>query len=103
MAVEIERIHEEEDDTLGHKKLALLLDTSKNRVLRVMKKYGIKPRKRSRKYQYGGRSDIVFNNAANDLDIQLNAVGIVFSDIFEFKLADETRIRGCFALKKGTR
>ena len=40
LAVEIERIHEEEDDTLGHKKLAPLLHTGKNRVLRVMKKYG---------------------------------------------------------------
>lgn len=68
-----------------------------------MRKYGIKPRKRSKKYQYAGKSDIVFDNLANDLEIQLTAVGIVFSDIFEFKLADGTRIRGCFALKKETR
>ena len=103
LAVEIERIHEEEDDTLGHKKLAPLLGTGKNRVLRIMKKYGIKPRKRQKKYHYPGRSDIVFDNLANDPEEQLKAVGIIFSDIFEFKLADGTRIRGCFALKKETR
>lgn len=60
LVVEIERIHEEDDDTLGHKKLAPLLHTGKNRVLRVMKKYGIKPRKRKNKYYYGGKSDKVF-------------------------------------------
>jgi Transposase and inactivated derivatives len=101
--VEIERIWEEEDDTLGHKKLAPLLGTGKNRVLRVMKKYGIKPRKRDKKYHYPGRSDVVFDNLANNPEIQLDAVGIIFSDIFEFKLSDGTRIRGCFALKKESR
>lgn len=103
LSVAIEKIHEEEDDTLGHKKLAPLLGTGKNRVLRVMKKYGIKPRKRDKKYYYPGKSDTVFDNLANDASVQLTAVGIVFSDIFEFKLADGTRIRGCFALKKNTR
>lgn len=103
LSVAIERIHDEEDDTLGHKKLAPLLHTGKNRVLRVMKKYGIRPRKRSKKYYYPGKSETVFNNLANDSEVQLNAVGIVFSDIFEFKLADGTRVRGCFALKKETR
>lgn len=103
LAVEIERIHEEDDDTLGHKKLASLLGAGKNRVLRVMKKYGIKPRKRSKKYQYAGKSDRVFDNLANDLVIQLEVPEIVFSDIFEFKLADGTRVRGCFALRKTTR
>lgn len=103
LSVEIERIHEEDDDTLGHKKLAPLLQTGKNRVLRVMKKYGIKPRKRKNKYYYAGKSDKVFDNLANDVEIQVTAIGIIFSDIFKFKLADETRVRGCFALRKDTR
>lgn len=103
LSVAIEKIHEDEDDTLGHKKLAPLLHTGKNRVLRVMKKYGIRPRKRSKKYHYPGRSETVFDNLANDPEVKLNAIGIVFSDIFEFKLADNTRVRGCFALKKETR
>lgn len=100
---EIERIHAEEDDTLGHKKLAPLLGVGKNRVLRIMKKYGIKPRKRSKKYHYPGKSDRVFENLANDPEMQLRAIGIIFSDIFEFMLSDGTRVRGCFALKKETR
>ncbi len=103
LAVEIERIHEEEDDTLGHKKLAPLLKTGKNRTLRVMKKYGITARKRDKKYHYPGRADTIFENLANDPMVALSTVGIVFSDIFEFKLVDGTRIRGCFALKKQTR
>jgi putative transposase len=103
LSVAIEKIHEEEDDTLGHKKLAPLLKTGKNRILRVMKKYAIVPRKQSKKYHYPGKSDMIFDNLANDPEMKLNAIGIVFSDIFEFKLADETRIRGCFALKKETR
>lgn len=68
-----------------------------------MKKYGIRPRKRKRKYDYPGKSDTVFDNLANDPEVKLNAVGIIFSDIFEFKLSDGTKIRGCFALKKATR
>ena len=68
-----------------------------------MKKYGIKPRKRDKKYHYPGKSDVVFDNLANDVEVQLKVVGIIFSDIFEFKLADGTRVRGCFALKKDTR
>lgn len=103
LSVEIERIHEEDDDTLGHKKLAKILNTGKNRVLRVMKKYGIKPRKRSKKYYYPGKSEIIFDNLANDALVQLSQINIVFSDIFEFKLTDGSRIRGCFALRKDTR
>jgi putative transposase len=103
LSVRIEKIHTDEDDTLGHKKLAPLLHTGKNRVLRVMKKYGIHPRRRAKKYDYPGKSDITYANLANDPEVQLSAVGIIFSDIFEFRLADGTKIRGCFALKKETR
>ncbi len=103
MSVAIEKIYEDDDDTLGHKKLAPLLKTGKNRVLRVMKKYGITPRKRSKKYDYPGKSDVTFDNLANDTLVQLAAINIVFSDIFEFKLTDGSKIRGCFALRKDTR
>ena len=68
-----------------------------------MKKYGIRSRRRKKKYDYPGKSDITFANLANDSEVKLSAVGIIFSDIFEFKLADATKIRGCFALKKETR
>ena len=40
VATAIEEWHEE-DDTMGHRKLAALLKMGKNRVKRVMKKYGI--------------------------------------------------------------
>lgn len=103
LSVEIEKIHEEDDDTLGHKKLAPLLHTGKNRVLRVMKKYDITPRRVKAKYNYPGKSDNVFENLATNPTVKIGGINIIFSDIFEFKLADGSRIRGCFALKKETR
>jgi putative transposase len=39
VAVAIEQWHEQ-DDTMGHRKLAALLKMGENRVKRVMKKYG---------------------------------------------------------------
>src|SRR3989338_1060212 len=68
-----------------------------------MKKYRIKPRKRTKRYHYPGKSDVIFNNLANDVFVQLAQINIVFSDIFEFQLLDGSRIRGCFALRKDTR
>ena len=103
VSVAIETIHQSQDDTLGHKKLAALLGTSKNRVLRIMKKYGITARRRGKRYQYPGKSDVIFNNLANNTLVQISEVPIVFSDIFEFKLGDGSRVRGCFALLKKSR
>ena len=103
LAVAIEKLHEDVDDTLGHKKLSVLLHTGKNRVRRVMKKYGIKARKHSKKYRYPGKSEVVFDNLANDTAIKIQSIDIVFSDILELKLVDGSRVRGCFALLKDTR
>jgi len=36
-------LHQDIDDTLGHKKLAPLLNVNKKRIHRVMKKYGMLP------------------------------------------------------------
>jgi len=99
----METLHEVEDDTLGHRKLASLLKTGKNRVRRIMKKYDIRARRPTKKYSYPGKSDLVHDNLANDPIVQLVACMIVFSDIFELKLADGSRLRGCFALRKDTR
>ncbi|GHO76903.1 hypothetical protein KSD_46740 [Ktedonobacter sp. SOSP1-85] len=44
LAVRIEALHEV-DDTMGHRKLAVMLATGKNRVKRVMRKYGIAARR----------------------------------------------------------
>jgi putative transposase len=106
LAVEIERYHNEVDDTLGHRKLAVLLKTGKNRVKRVMGKYGITARVRSTKYHYAGKALETVPNRLRQLNQgkeELSFGSIIFSDMFEFKLSDETRIRGCFALLKETR
>lgn len=69
-----------------------------------MNKYGIKPRKRSNKYRYHGKTTIAQPNLANQEEVRESLdQGIVFSDIFEFKLMDGCIIRGCFALLKQTR
>lgn len=102
IANEIENWYEI-DDTLGHKKLAKLIGISKDRIRRVMKKYGIQARRRKKKYRYPGKSDRLFLNLANNEEEQKNYEDIIFSDIFEFKLADGSVVRGCFALRKSTR
>jgi len=103
LSVKIEQIHKDEDDTLGHKKIGSMLGIGKNKARRVMKKYGIEPRKRRKKYFYRGKSDKTFENLANEPEIILSDYPIVFSDIFEFALSDQTKVRGCFALHKQTR
>ena len=97
-------MHDDIDDTLGHKKLAPLLGTNKKRVLRVMNKYGIKARRRSKKYHYHGKTTIAQPHRANEPDMKESFdLGIVFSDMFEFRLLDGSILRGCFALLKQTR
>lgn len=104
LATQISKIHDEIDDTLGHKKLAPLLAVNKKRIHRVMKKYGIKPRKRSKRYHYHGKATTAQPNIANQPEIRESFdQGIVFSDIFEFALIDGSKLRGCFALMKQTR
>ncbi len=48
LAVRIEQAHEK-DDTMGHRKLARLLGTGKNRVMCVMRAYGIAARRKRKK------------------------------------------------------
>jgi hypothetical protein len=52
-----------------------------------MSKYGIKTRRKKKKYKYPGKADRVFKNLANESKIKKNRE-IIFSDIFEIKLAD---------------
>ena len=104
VAVEISTWHET-DDTLGHRKLAVLLKVGKNRVKRVMKKYGIAARRKRKKYIYPGKASSIVPNLLRETKNQEMQEGqeIVFSDIFEVSLADRTKVRGCFALWKRTR
>jgi putative transposase len=101
VAVAIEQLHEQ-DDTLGHRKLAVLLQMGKNRIKRVMHKYGIAARRKRKRYLYRGLAATIAPNLVRaEADISLSEV--IFSDIFEVKLADRTRVRGCFALRQRTR
>jgi putative transposase len=107
VAIAIETWHEQ-DDTLGHRKLAILLKMGKNRVKRVMRKYGMAARRKRKKYVYPGKaSSIVPNLLREPKDQELHEKQemqeVVFSDIFEVSLADRTKVRGCFALWKRTR
>lgn len=79
VAVAIEKWHEI-DDTLGHRKLAALLQMSPNRVRRVMHKYGIAARRKRKKYVYPGRASQIAPNLVRELDPQ-SLAEIVFSDI----------------------
>jgi putative transposase len=92
---------QEHDDTLGHRKLAVLLGIGKNRAKRVMHKYGIRVRRHRKKYIYPGRATTIAPNLVRMRD-EADA-DILFSDIFEVRLADGSRVRGCFALRKQTR
>ena len=48
LALRIEAAHEQ-DETMGHRKLAVLWGTGKNRIRRVMHKYGITVRRKRQK------------------------------------------------------
>jgi len=103
LAVQIDDIHKNHDDTLGHRKLAPLLKCGKEKIRRVMRKYDVHARRKKKKYVYPGKSDKIFDNLANTVIVKLSELNIIYSDIFEFKLADGSRVRGCFTLKKSTR
>ena len=104
LANKITTIYDELDDTLGHKSLAPLVEANKKRVLRVMKKYGIVARKRSKRYHYHGKATTMQPNIANQPGIRESFdQGVVYSDIFEFALIDGSKLRGCFALLRQTR
>ena len=105
VASRIRELHDVYDDTLGHRKLAVLLGMNRKKVLRVMRQYGIQARRRKQRYAYGGKADMTHTNLIRDL-IKADKVGtiagseaqIIFSDIFEFRLADSSKVRGCFVL-----
>lgn len=99
---QIEEWHRE-DNTLGHKKIGPLVGVGKNRAKRIMRKYGIEARRAKKKYKHPGASHKKHPNLANDQEEAEKYDDVIFSDIFEFKLADRSIVRGCFALRKSTR
>jgi putative transposase len=80
VATAIEQWHEQ-DDTMGHRKLAALLKTGKNRVKRVMKKYGIAARRKKKRYVYPGKASSIVPNALRDPQTPAETE-VMFSDIF---------------------
>jgi putative transposase len=97
VAVAIESWYEK-DDTMDHRKLAALLKMGKNRVKRVMKKYGIAARRKRKKYVYPGKASNIVPNVlreTKDQDMQ-EQQEVIFSGMFEVSLADKTKVRGCF-------
>lgn len=87
---------------MGHRKLAALLKMGKNRVKRVMQKYGLAARRKKKRYVYPGKASEVVPNMLRDPQTPAETE-VMFSDIFEVQLADRTKVRGCFALWKRTR
>jgi putative transposase len=102
LAMRIVAAHEK-DDTMGHRKLAAFLGTGKNRVRRVMRKYGIAARRKRKKYVYPAKATEIAPNKLREDAFEWLQNEVVFSDILEVKLADGTRVRGCFALRHRTR
>lgn len=90
------------DDTLGCRKLAKLLNTSKSRVFRVMLKYSIFPRRITPKYNYHGRGKDVTDNLLLNKE-NLESYSILVSDIFQFRLVGGKWIYCCFIIRKETR
>src|SRR5207248_9576614 len=67
VAIAIEAQYER-DDTLGHRKLAVLLQMGKNRVKRVMRKYGITARRQKKRYVYPGKAAHLATHSALESD-----------------------------------
>jgi transposase-like protein len=84
VAVAIAQWHEQ-DDTMGHRKLAVLLKMGKNRVKRVMKKYGIAACRKKKHYVYPDKTNNLVPNRLRDEQTPSDAE-IVFSEIIEVHL-----------------
>lgn len=91
----------EEDDTLGSKKLAVLMSRSRGSVSRVMIKYGIYPRRKRPAHKYPGKADNIVNNKLLTQDYENYEV--LFTDIFQFRLYDGSWLYCCFVIRKKTR
>jgi putative transposase len=60
-------------------------------------------RRKRRKYVYPGKAAQIAPNKLREEEIDVTSMEVVFSDIFEVKLADGSPVRGCFALRHRTR
>lgn len=115
LAERIAAIYEQDDDTLGAKKLAKLLSADTNelvnhkRVARVMAVSGIRPRPKTKAaWVRPGKTSVTFVNLPYVLEhfgpywLGLEKPELIRSDIFEFRLADSSKVYGCFAIREQT-
>lgn len=70
----------EKDDTMGHRKLVALLGTGKNRVKRVMHKYGIAARRKRKKYVYPGKATQIAPNKLREEGMDLESQEVVLEE-----------------------
>lgn len=115
-AERIRRIYQNDDDTLGAKKLAKQLSneigTSINhkRITRIMRTYELSARPRKPKYVYPGKTAEPFTNLTRAITRHQIALHpnteqvpeILRSDILEGRLADGSKVRVAFAWREAT-
>jgi transposase InsO family protein len=65
--------------------------------------YQTSPRLKKRKYRYPGKANNVCQNLLRIDPEELENYEIIFSDIFEFRLGDGSKIYCCFVIRKKTR
>jgi hypothetical protein len=116
IADQIERIHKNDDDTLGAKKLAKQLSIEQSKpinhkhIARVMQTQDIRSRPKKPRYIYPGKTAEPFANLTRAItkhQIAVHPIGepapeIVRSDILESKLADGSKVYVTFAWREAT-
>lgn len=116
LAQQIKRIYQEDDDTLGAKKLAKQISAetmqpvNHKRVARAMKTQGLSSRPKKAKYYYPGKTAEPFANlirAASRYEIAIHPSTeqipeVLRSDILEGRLADGSKVRVAFAWRETT-
>ncbi len=116
LAGQVQRIYQDDDDTLGAKKLAKQISVeakssvNHKRVARVMRTAGLCARPRKARYIYPGKTAEPFTNltrAMTKYEIGIHAntertPEVLRSDILEGRLADGSKVRVAFAWRETT-
>lgn len=100
VAIAIARWHEV-DNTLGHRRLAVLLHMGRHRIRRVMHKYGIIAQQRRKQLIPSRDFDELWNDLYKYID-PMDSTGIIFTKVFVVMMTDGTFQRGYFVLLKRT-
>lgn len=112
----IRRIYQDDDDTLGPKKLAKQIGnetktaTNHKRIARIMSVNDMSARPRKLRYTYPGRTHEPFTNLVRAMavyEVEIHPAGeappeIFRSDILEGRLADGSKVRVAFAWREST-